>query len=116
MSKRKKTILSVLVLLIGLPIAELIREEIAYLIVSRRIKAAYERTEIGMTKEEVKKLADDPDSVTARANEEIWYWDARHHQGALWNLLGIVWVKGHYTFITAFDENGKVGQKWGGVN
>ena len=116
MSKNRKAAIIILAVFIGVPVTELIREEIAYLIVSRKIEAAYERTQTGMTKEEVKKLAGEPDSVTTKTNGETWYWDARHYQGALWNLSGLTWVKGHYTLVTAFDMEGKVEQKWGGIN
>lgn len=115
MSKKKNSII-VLAVLIGLPVAELVREEIAYLIVSRKMKAAYERTEIGLTKEEVKSLAGEPHSVTATSDDETWHWGATNHQGALWEALGLAWVKGHYTLNTTFDENGRVARKSGGIN
>ena len=115
MSKKKKASIIILSLLIGLPVAEIVREEITYLIISRNLKVAFERTKSGMSKEEVKLLAGEPDRVRAGTDGETWDWDAMNHQGALWRMMGLAWVKGHYSFSATFDNNGKVAQTWGGI-
>lgn len=116
MSRRKKTILIVLVVFVGLPVAELAREEAGYLVVSHNLKTAYERAENGMTREAIKTLAGEPEAIRLDNGEETWYWDAAVGQGFLWHKLELTSTKGHYTLTIEFDGQGKVTQKWGGVN
>src|SRR5581483_2337747 len=107
MNQKKRALLISLVVLIGLPLAELAREEFVYLSVSNRLERAYKRIEIGMTKEQVRSLAGEPDFTTTNENGEFWHWGAMNYQGWLWKQIGLTWVKGHYGMGSRFNEEGK---------
>ena len=116
MKPKKRTLVIILVALILLPFAELVREEIVYALVSRKLERAYKQIEKGMTKEQIQLMVGEPDSTITREGEETWYWDAMNHQGWLWNRIGLAWVKGHYGITSRFNAEGKVTDSWGGVN
>lgn len=116
MSNNGKTLVIILAVTIGLAVTELIREKIIYLRYYRNLKVVCEKAERGLTKDNVKSLAGKPDDVTKNASGEIWRWNAMQHQGAMWNLLGLAWVKGHYDVSIAFDGDEKVAHKWCGTN
>jgi outer membrane protein assembly factor BamE (lipoprotein component of BamABCDE complex) len=103
-------------LFIGILSIEIAREEIVYLVITRKLESGYQQLKVGMNKEQVKQLVGNPDSTINRELEEIWYWDAGKHRGRLWRLLGIATVKGHYTLAVEFNNEGKVTKTWGGVN
>src|SRR5712692_2312810 len=114
--RRKKLFITSLVVLISISAVELIREEVVYLSVSRKLKSVCQQIGAGMTKEQVELLAGKPDSATAAILGKAWHWDAMHYQGALWKSLGLTTVKGHYGLTAAFDEDGKVTKTWCGIN
>src|SRR5690348_4535286 len=115
-TQKKRTVSIVLMALIVVPFAELAREEIVYVLVSRRLESAYKQIEKQMIKEQIRSIAGEPDSIIVREGEETWYWDAMNHQGWLWQRIGLTWVKGHYGMSTRFNGEGRVSETWGGVN
>ena len=116
MKQIKKTLVVLLVLIIGVPIGELVREEISYLLVSRTVSRAHSQINAFMTKEEVRALAGEPDSTRQSELREFWDWSAGNHQGPLWEILGLAPVKGHQNLSVGFDSENRVIGIWGGVN
>jgi hypothetical protein len=116
MNQKKRTLIISLVVLTALPLVELAREEIVYLLVSQRLEKAYKQIAKGMTKEQVRSIAGEPDSRTINELGETWHWDAMYDQGWLWKQVGLTWVKGHYGFDIGYNAEGKVAQIWGGGN
>ncbi|HEY3135247.1 MAG TPA: outer membrane protein assembly factor BamE [Blastocatellia bacterium] len=112
----KKVLIVSLVTVLGLPIAELAREEISYLMVSRAMKNAAAHIKPDMTKDEVRDLVGQPHSTKYADEAEFWYWSSEPHQGKLWSLLGLAWVKGHQSLSVEFDSRDRVVQTWRGVN
>lgn len=66
MTRAKRNVVVSLAVLIGVPSLELVREEIAYLWVTKKLESAYEHFKPDMTREEVVRLAGMPDSEKKR--------------------------------------------------
>ena len=116
MKQIKKTMVVLCVLVVGVPIGELVREEIFYLLVSRAVSRAHSQIKAGMTKEEVRGLAGEPDSIRLSELREFWDWNAGAHQGRLCGTLGLAPVKGHQSLSVEFDSKNRVVGIWGGIN
>ena len=112
----KKVLTISILLLFGIPVAELAREEASYLLHTRTLKNASAQIIPDMTEDEVRELAGNPDSTKDAEQGESWYRSSDVHQGRLWGLLGLVWVKGHQTLAVKFDSRKRVVRIWGGVN
>lgn len=112
-AKRLAIILAFLVLVFGL---ELARESFVYRRISRRIAEAHAHLKTGMTKDEVKEIAGEPEEVIERRPDVYWTWSAREHQGALWKWLGMTGPRGHYDLIVRFDGEHRITKIFGGVN
>ncbi|HEX8139973.1 MAG TPA: hypothetical protein VF544_20600 [Pyrinomonadaceae bacterium] len=112
-AKRLAIVAASLLLLCGL---ELARESFVYRRVSKRIAQAHARLKTGMTKEEVKEIAGEPEEVIERRPDVYWTWSAREHQGELWRRLGMTGPRGHYDLIVRFDGEHRITKIFGGVN
>jgi outer membrane protein assembly factor BamE (lipoprotein component of BamABCDE complex) len=106
-------ILVTLVAVFGL---ELARERFVYRRASSRLESAHARLKMGMTKDEVRQLAGEPEEVTERKPDEYWLWSARNRQGELWRRLGMTSARGHYDLIVRFDGESRITKIFGGVN
>lgn len=113
---RKSLIIFILILLVTLPTSEFIREAIVYERKSQLLESAYRAIELGMNKEQVKTLLDEPHSVTENELGEVWFWNSRSYQGFLREQAGFATVKGHFDISLLFNEDGRVYRKFGGVN
>ncbi|HYY59578.1 MAG TPA: outer membrane protein assembly factor BamE [Pyrinomonadaceae bacterium] len=102
-----------LVLLFGV---ELVRERFVYRRVSNRIESAHAQLRVGMTKDEVRRIAGEPHETARREPDEYWTWTAREYQGELWRRLGLATMKGHYDLIVRFDGDRRITKIFGGVN
>ncbi len=112
-AKRLAILLGFLALLFGL---ELARESFAYRRTFKRIAEAHARLKTGMTKDEVREIAGEPEEVIERRPDVYWTWSAREHQGALWRRLGMTGPRGHYDLIVRFDGEHRITKIFGGVN
>jgi outer membrane protein assembly factor BamE (lipoprotein component of BamABCDE complex) len=106
-------ILAALAAIFGL---ELARERIVYRRTSSRLESAHAQLKVGMTKDEVRRLAGEPEEVTERKPDEYWLWSARNRQGELWRRLGMTSARGHYDLIVRFDGGSRITKIFGGVN
>jgi outer membrane protein assembly factor BamE (lipoprotein component of BamABCDE complex) len=95
---------------------ELWRERVVYRRASNALERGSRQLRQGMAKEEVKKILGEPQGAGSNEPEEVWYWEARNYQGALWGLLGLNTTKGHFEVVVSFDGQGKVTKIFGGVN
>jgi len=114
MTRMGRILVMSLSLLIGMPSVELVREKLIYLRMTRKLETGYSQIKPNMTKEQVKQVVGEPDSVTSAGDG--WYWDAMHHQGGLWRGLGLTTVKGHYVLAVTFNDKDEVANVWAGVN
>ena len=113
MAKSLGVVLVALGLLFGL---ELLRERFAYRRISNRIESAHGQLRVGMTKDEVRRIAGAPHEVAERKPDEYWTWTAREHQGELWRRLGLATMTGHYDLIVRFNGDGQITRIFGGEN
>jgi hypothetical protein len=111
--KRLAIVLASVVLIFGL---ELARESFVYRRISKRIESAHARLKPGMTKDEVKEIAGEPEEVIERRPDVYWTWSAREHQGELWRWLRMTGPRGHYDLIVRFDGEHRITKIFGGVN
>jgi outer membrane protein assembly factor BamE (lipoprotein component of BamABCDE complex) len=105
--------LAALVLIFGL---ELGRERFVYRRISNRIESAHGQLRVGMTRDEVRRIAGEPHETARREPDEYWTWTAREYQGELWKRLGWASMRGHYDLIVRFDGGDRVTKIFGGVN
>jgi hypothetical protein len=105
--------LAALLLALGL---ELARERFVYWRVTRRIESAHARLRVGMTKDQVKLIAGEPEKIAERRPDVYWTWSARGYQGELWKRIGMTSMKGHYDLIVRFDGEHRITRIFGGVN
>jgi outer membrane protein assembly factor BamE (lipoprotein component of BamABCDE complex) len=111
--KRLVIILASLFLLFGL---ELARESFVHRRISKKLESAHARLKKGMTKDEVKEIAGEPEEVIEQRPDVYWTWSAREHQGELWKRLGMTTAKGHYDLIVRFDGEHRITKIFGGEN
>jgi outer membrane protein assembly factor BamE (lipoprotein component of BamABCDE complex) len=95
---------------------QLARERATYSQKSQQLESAYQKINLGMTKEQVKTIAGEPHSSWKNELGEVWYWSARNYQSSLWDRVGLATTKGHFDTSIIFDESGKVSKKYGGIN
>jgi outer membrane protein assembly factor BamE (lipoprotein component of BamABCDE complex) len=110
MTRNKKWIIFILILLLVAVGAELVREKVAYFGITRKLADNYwsldKQRARKLTREQVRQLAGEPEQVRREGNEEYWYWYASNHRGALWKLLP-AWGK-PYTLYVVFDKDGRM--------
>jgi hypothetical protein len=116
MIQRRKGLLVTMAVLIGIFGFELVREEITYKMVTRKLENAHQQIQPRMKEEEVKQLAGMPDSTRKTEDGNTSYWDASLHQGKLWRMFSLASAKGHQTLVVEFDDRSEVSRVWGGIN
>ena len=95
---------------------EFTRESVVYELNSQKLESAYQTIELGMNKEQVEMLLDEPHSTTKNELGEVWSWNSGNYQGFLWKRVGLATVKGHFGISLLFGEDNRVYKKFGGVN
>jgi len=115
MRRITRTTFLLLTMLVGLFLAELLREYVQYRTTETRLGSVSGRLHPGMTVKEVLDIAKEPDFKTNHGVEDLWYWDASEHQGELRKVLHLMLTKGHYALSVRF-EGGVVTDIWAGVN
>jgi outer membrane protein assembly factor BamE (lipoprotein component of BamABCDE complex) len=108
-----KALAIIIVALFGL---ELARERFVYRRISSKIESAHALLKTGMTKEEVRRIAGEPEEINERRPDEYWVWSSRSHQGELWRRLGMTSARGHYDLVVRFDGENRITKIFGGVN
>lgn len=116
MTRVRRVVIVLGILLIAGPAVELIRETIVYHRFSRKLANAEKSVQTGDSEERVKQVIGEPETVLVHDETETWYWAAADHQGQLWRLIGLTWQKGHYTLAITFDRDGRVVDLSDGIN
>jgi outer membrane protein assembly factor BamE (lipoprotein component of BamABCDE complex) len=104
---RKRAVILVIALA-GLFCLELGREQLVYMYVRSSLEHGYWQVRPSMTREQVTETLGQPDRVEREGASEIWHWDARTHQGWLWNTTRLASLKKHYQLSVSFNEQGVV--------
>jgi outer membrane protein assembly factor BamE (lipoprotein component of BamABCDE complex) len=112
-AQRLAIILAALTLIFGL---ELARERFVYRRIARKLESAHAQLKTGMTKDEVKAIAGEPEEIAQRKPDEYWTWSSRGHEGELWRRIGMTSTKGHYDLIVRFDGENRITKIFGGLN
>jgi outer membrane protein assembly factor BamE (lipoprotein component of BamABCDE complex) len=105
--------LAALAVIFGL---ELTRERFLYRRAARSIESAHAQLKIGMTKDEVKAIAGEPQEIAERRPDEYWTWSSRGREGELWRRMRLTSATGHYDLIVRFDAANRITKIFGGVN
>ena len=115
MSRTRKRVVIVISTLLVLLALELGREHVIYRMQSNRLESSYWKLQgrSGMTKDEVRGVAGEPDRVETGATDENWYWLARTHRGPLWRLMI---PGGGYELNVQFDRQGRMLDVYSRVN
>ncbi|HEX8493518.1 MAG TPA: outer membrane protein assembly factor BamE [Pyrinomonadaceae bacterium] len=116
MSRLKKHFVIFVVLLVAACAVEVVREKIVYGKASAKLERVHQQLKPGMTKDEVRQIAGEPESVLNNELGETWYWSASNYQGVLWQRLGLTTAKGHYTLAVSFDAQKRIEHVFGGIN
>ena len=101
----KKRVVIVLCILVALVACEVGREYVVYRMESNRLESGYWKLQgrTGMTKEEVRAIAGEPNQIEQSATDENWYWFARESRGPLWKIIS---RGGGYELNVQFDKTG----------
>jgi outer membrane protein assembly factor BamE (lipoprotein component of BamABCDE complex) len=103
----KKRVVIVLCILVALVAFEAGREYVVYRMESNRLEGGYWKLQgrAGMTKEEVRAIAGEPNHVEQSATDENWYWYAGQSRGPLWKIIS----RGPgYELNVQFDKAGRM--------
>ncbi|MBD0371005.1 MAG: hypothetical protein ICV60_09235 [Pyrinomonadaceae bacterium] len=112
MKKRVVIILSIVVALFALEVG---REYLVYRMASNRLEGGYWKLQgrAGLSKEEVRAIAGEPDQVEQSATDENWYWYARNSRGPLWKIIN---RSRGYELNVQFDKTGRMLDVYSKVN
>jgi len=107
----------ILILVLGLLIAELTREWIEYQRTWHRLQRASQLCVTGTRRADVFEIVGPPDGVGSATEQEVWWWEARWTDGPLLRLLQPLAddAHGHLDLTIVFAE-GRVAEVYFGVN
>ena len=114
MANPKKRVLIVISIVVALFAAELLREEMVYLYNGWYLQHTYWQVRPGMTKEQVRQIVGEPESVVRAEDGEHWVWSAANHRGFLFKTLRLASMKGHYELVVTFDDQGRTSDVFAG--
>ena len=114
MARTKKKVLVIISLVVALFVAELVREKIVYLYNARYLQHTYWLVKQGMTKEQVRQLVGEPESVVKAEDGEHWVWSAANHRGFLFMKLRLASPQGHYELVVTFDDQNRASDVFAG--
>lgn len=108
MIRTKKRILIPAIVVVLLFAAELAREQITFMIETKRLERTYWQLQEGprRTKEEVRQLIGEPELVTREGVAEYWRWYAHNYRGPI--LKRLVSAQGDYELEVEFDKANKM--------
>ena len=61
----------------------------------------------GMSKEKVRQMVGEPESVVTAEDGEHWTWSAGNHRGFLFRTLRLASQSGHYELVVTFNEQNR---------
>jgi outer membrane protein assembly factor BamE (lipoprotein component of BamABCDE complex) len=104
----RKNVLLVVLAVAAVFALELWRERVVYRRGASALEQGARQLRGGMSREEVKQVMGEPHGASNGEPDESWHWSASRYQGALWQLLGLNTVKGHYDVSVTFGRGGVV--------
>ncbi|OLE51947.1 MAG: hypothetical protein AUG51_20345 [Acidobacteria bacterium 13_1_20CM_3_53_8] len=114
MARTKKRVLVIISLVVALFVVELVREEMVYLYTGWFLQHTYWQVRPGMTKEQVRQLVGEPESVVHAEDGEHWVWSAANHRGLLFKTLRLASPNGHYELVVTFDDQNRTSDVFAG--
>lgn len=109
MTRTKKRILIPAIIVAALFAAELAREQITFMIATKRLERSYWQLQEGprgRSKEEVRQLIGEPEQVTREGAAEYWHWYAHNRRGPI--LKRLISAQGDYELMVEFDQANKM--------
>lgn len=115
MSRTKKRLAVILIILLALLAVEAGREYVVYRMESNRLEGGYWKLQgrTGITKDEVRAALGEPHRVETGAADENWYWYAREARGPIWKVMS---RQGGYELNVQFDRTGRMLDVYSKVN
>lgn len=114
MARTKRRVLLVLSLIAALFMVELVREEMVYLYTGWFLQHTYWQVRPGMSKEQIRQLVGEPESVVKAEDGEHWTWSAANHRGFLFKTLRLASMQGHYELVVTFDDQERTSDVFAG--
>ena len=107
-----KKVVLIVILVLGLFLAEIVRERIAFFSGTRRMEHSYWNVRPGMTRDQVVKELGTPSFADSEPGHDDLYWSATRYQGFLLKR----WRMQHYTITVSFGPDDRVTDIVSGMN
>jgi hypothetical protein len=113
--RSSRNILIIALIVIGLLLIEVGREEILFTRERNRTEHSYWLVRTGMTEAQVRAAIGEPDEISRENQNSIWTWSTRKHQGFLITNASLSSIRRQYSLVVTFGVEGKVLDVFGGI-